>query len=58
MELIEKLESVLAKARVEAESFYNKGNKSAGTRLRKDMQELKTIAQEVRNNVTETKNAE
>jgi Histone H1-like protein Hc1 len=30
------------------EKFYNKGNKASGTRLRKNMQELKSMAQDIR----------
>ncbi|MEX0602354.1 MAG: histone H1 [Bacteroidota bacterium] len=33
------------------EKFYDKGNKSAGTRVRKHMAELKRKAQEIRNEV-------
>jgi len=29
-------------------AFYDKGNKAAGTRVRKAMQDLKTMAQEIR----------
>jgi hypothetical protein len=35
--------------------FYEKGNKAAGTRLRKGMQELKKLAQEIRVEVQERK---
>lgn len=28
--------------------FYDKGNKTAGTRVRKGLQDLKTLAQEIR----------
>jgi len=35
--------------------FYDKGNKSAGTRVRKSMNELKKKAQEVRKEVQEVK---
>ena len=37
------------------EKFYDKGNKAAGTRVRKAMQELKKIAQDVRVEVQEMK---
>jgi hypothetical protein len=37
--------------------FYEKGNKSAGTRVRKDMNELKRKAQEIRKEVQEMKAA-
>jgi hypothetical protein len=37
------------------EKFFIRGNKTAGTRLRKVMQELKKVAQEVRDDVQEYK---
>lgn len=37
------------------EKFFVKGNKTAGTRMRKVMQELKKIAQEIRDDVQEYK---
>jgi hypothetical protein len=37
------------------EKFYLKGNKSAGTRVRKHMAALKRRAQEIRNEVQELK---
>ncbi|ACY48798.1 histone H1 [Rhodothermus marinus] len=37
--------------------FYEKGNKAAGTRIRKAMQELKKLAQEIRVEVQEKKKA-
>lgn len=36
--------------------FYQKGNKAAGTRVRKGMQELKRKAQDIRVEVQEQKN--
>jgi hypothetical protein len=35
--------------------FYEKGNKSAGTRVRKEMNELKKKAQEIRKEIQEMK---
>ena len=35
--------------------FYGKGNKAAGTRLRKAMQELKAMAQDIRVDIQEIK---
>jgi len=35
--------------------FYDKGNKSAGTRVRKSMNELKKKAQEIRKEVQDIK---
>lgn len=40
------------------EKFYLKGNKSAGTRVRKHMAALKRKAQEIRNEVQELKKKE
>ena len=37
--------------------FYDKGNKAAGTSVRKGMQELKKMAQEIRVEVQGRKNA-
>lgn len=37
------------------EKFFIKGNKTAGTRIRRMMQELKKVSQEVRNDVQEYK---
>lgn len=39
------------------DKFYNKGNQAAGTRVRKGMQELKNIAQAIRAEVQNSKNA-
>ncbi len=36
--------------------FYNKGNKAAGTRARKGLQELRKLAQEVRLEIQDIKN--
>lgn len=38
------------------EKFYDKNNQAAGTRVRKGMQDLKTLAQQIRSEVQETKN--
>ena len=38
------------------EAFYEKSNKAAGTRIRKGMQELKNLAQDIRVEVQKMKN--
>jgi hypothetical protein len=58
MEKFEKLKEVKAAAEADATSFYDKGNKAAGTRLRNAMQELKVLATDIRKEVTEKKNAQ
>ena len=40
------------------EKFYEKGNKAAGTRARKQLQNLKKLAQEIRLEIQDKKNAE
>jgi len=38
--------------------FYDKENQAAGTRVRKGMQELKNIAQDIRKEVQDIKNSQ
>ena len=38
------------------EKFYEKGNSAAGTRVRKGMQDLKNMAQDLRKEVQDMKN--
>jgi hypothetical protein len=38
------------------EKFYEKNNQAAGTRVRKGMQDLKTLAQAIRSEVQDAKN--
>jgi hypothetical protein len=38
------------------EKFYDKGNNAAGTRVRKGMQDLKDLAQDIRKEVQDMKN--
>ena len=55
-QLISTMRSEMENAEVEAMKF-NTGNKSAGTRVRKHMQTIKTVAQNVRQEVQAIKNA-
>ena len=52
---IENLQETLTNVASDVEKFNN-GNKSAGTRIRKAMQELKGQAQDLRKEVQEIKN--
>jgi hypothetical protein len=56
-DLITQLETVLAEVREDAAKFDEKGNKAAGTRVRKAMQTVKTLAQDVRVAVSEANKA-
>jgi hypothetical protein len=57
MERFTKVKELLASVEADAEKFYNAGNNAAGTRLRKAMQDLKVLAQDIRSEVTEKKNS-
>lgn len=50
------LQQMVAAMASDFEKFYRDGNKAAGTRVRLAMQELKTFAQMVRNEVQSIKN--
>lgn len=56
MNAFEKLKTLVSAAEKDAESFYTKGNKSAGTRLRKALQQVKSLAHEGRTEVSKVKN--
>lgn len=56
MEKFKELKELIATAEAEATAFYDKSNKAAGTRLRNAMQKTKTLAQDIRNEVTAKKN--
>lgn len=55
MENLQKLAALNNTAQLEGEKFFA-GNKAAGTRLRKTLQEIKVLSQEIRNQVSEIKN--
>ena len=55
MENVTKIQETLNRVQEDVLKFEN-GNKSAGTRVRKAMQEIKTLAQQVRKDVQEAKN--
>lgn len=52
------IKEILSSIEGDADKFYNKGNKAAGTRLRKAMLQIKDLAHEVRREVTDMKNKE
>lgn len=57
MENYNKLKELVASIEADADKFFNNGNSAAGTRVRKGLQEVKTLAQEIRNDITAKKNA-
>jgi hypothetical protein len=58
MDRLQELKDLLATFEKDFVKFYEKGNKSAGTRVRKHMNELKRKAQEIRKEVQERKAAD
>ena len=57
LEIFEQIKETVNNIEVDVNKFDN-GNNAAGTRVRKAMQDLKTLAQEMRVTVQEVKNAE
>ena len=57
MDRYQQLQDLLDGVKDDFDKFYEKGNKAAGTRVRKAMQELKGLAQEIRVEVQDKKNA-
>ncbi len=56
MNRYEELKNLVMSLEEDFMKFYEKGNNAAGTRVRKGMQELKTLAQDIRVQVQEIKN--
>lgn len=56
MEKFSQLEELVAAAKKDAEAFYGRNNKAAGTRLRNALQQIKAAATDIRKEVTEKKN--
>jgi len=56
-ELITQLQETLTDIQTDVEKFDTKGNKAAGTIVRKAMQSVKTLAQDVRVAVSEANKA-
>jgi len=54
---LEQLITILEETRDDHDKFFGSGNNAAGTRVRKAMQNVKTLAQELRVEVQETKNS-
>jgi len=55
---LDQMIELLTEAREDYNKFYNDGNNAAGTRVRKVMQEIKGVAQNVRVHVQDTKNSQ
>jgi len=56
MKRFDQLRDLVMSLEGDFQKFYDKENQAAGTRVRKGMQELKNLAQEIRVEVQEKKN--
>jgi hypothetical protein len=56
MENFNRIKEVMEAAEADIAKFVEKGNKTAGTRIRQAMQEVKKLAQQVRLDVQDLKN--
>jgi hypothetical protein len=52
------LKSLIASLEADADKFFNKGNSAAGTRVRKGLQDVKNLAQTIRLEIQDAKNAQ
>ncbi|PKD44849.1 histone H1 [Rhodohalobacter barkolensis] len=57
MSRIEQVKNMVAELEDDMNKFYEKGNKAAGTRARKQLQELKKVSQEIRLEIQDMKNS-
>jgi hypothetical protein len=57
MNRFDQLRELVLSLEEDFDKFYQKGNNAAGTRVRKGMQQLKNLAQEIRVEVQNKKNA-
>ncbi len=53
----EELNSLIEELEPDMDKFYEKGNKAAGTRARKKLQEIKKLSQEIRLEIQDMKNS-
>lgn len=58
MNRFDELKSLVMSLEGDFDKFYNKKNQAAGTRVRKGMQDLKVLAQDIRLQVQNMKNEE
>ncbi len=58
MSRFSEIKDLVSSMEADFEKFYEKSNQAAGTRVRKGMQDLKNIAQDIRKEVQDKKNAE
>lgn len=55
MERVTEFENLLTSFKEDYEKFVDKGNKTAGTRARKTLQEIRNLAKDTRDEISNTK---
>lgn len=58
MNRFDELKNLVMSLEGDFDKFYNKQNQAAGTRVRKGMQDLKVLAQDIRSQVQNMKNSD
>jgi len=56
-QIFEQLQDIVNSTQADIDKFYENGNKAAGTRVRKAMQQVKSLAQDLRKDVQAKKNS-
>jgi len=56
MKRFDQIRDLVMSLEADFSKFYDKGNQAAGTRVRKGMQDLKNLAQEIRVEIQDKKN--
>lgn len=56
MSRLSQVKELVSDLEQDLDKFYNKGNKAAGTRARKSLQDLKKLSQEIRLEIQGMKN--
>ena len=56
MSRVDDIKGLVDSVSAEMEKFYDKGNKAAGTRARRGLQDLKKLAQDIRLEIQSKKN--
>ena len=57
MEKFEEIKALIEACNEDVDKFYVKGNKAAAVRIRKTMQDIKNLAQDVRKEIQTQKNS-
>ena len=55
MSKFDEIKAVIAATEADADKFYNKSNKAAGTRVRSAMLQIKNLAHDGRKEISDTK---